>query len=93
MISEATEELIRAHWAAQIPAQYRCAGHAASNPTVSAIVSQPPPAPLLAKFFAAISRGMHLTAAQRAAQPPRESMRRGKPGTPPVPECVCEQHD
>lgn len=79
MISEATEELIRAHWAAQIPAEYRFTGrdHSASNHACGAIIAAPPPVSMLTKFFASLGP-LHLTKSQLAANAARENC--GRPG-------------
>ena len=82
MTSEATEELIRAHWYASIPVQFRNDGkeRRGSNQhdrhLSSAIILGPPPRPLLDRWFMSIR--MHLTKDQLKARAARENC--GKPG-------------
>ena len=72
MISDGTFDLMRERWAQTIPKQYRKTGkdrdiyHLPENKT-SAIIAPPPPPQLLERFFAAVSRKMHLT--RRSSKP------------------------
>ena len=100
MISEATEELMRAHWYQAIPEQYRNTGKDRRSGTrhiSSAIIAPPPPRCLMDRFFASIR--MHLTEKQLKAKlahgnrvmvhkpfvPPPSKRRRNKPSLASVP--------
>ena len=78
MISDEIWDRVREAWKASIPAQYRWTGkdHSTSNACYGAIIAPPPPAHMLAKFFAQFTP--HLTAKQPAAEQARANC--GKPG-------------
>ena len=78
MISDEVWDKVREAWKASIPEQYRWTGkdHTGSNAAAGAIIGPPPPAHMLAKFFAQFTP--HLTKRQLHAKAMREKA--GRPG-------------